>query len=456
MKQSFLWAGILLLGTAAVIPGESFADQNPNLQLDRLATEMKQLRQDYEMRISALQLQVEDLQKNQNQKIEKIENKTGEKPLDVSYVGRQEGPFEKGGLVAKTHSGFGTVSVGGYADIELENFQNTNSTFDQHRWILNVGAELGERLRFYSEYEIEHGGTDAAGGGEAKVEQAWIDFMIRDEINLRAGALLVPFGRYNLYHDSDLQDLTDRPLMARDIIPTTWTESGAGFYGEFNPVFGNYEDLGVGYEFYFVNGLNDGFSDTGLRGARGSIETDNNNTKSLVSRMVVSPALGHEIGLSGYWGDINTQDDDIKGIGVDFLSTWGPAEILGEWAFFSANESPVTPAGGTGNIANHFQGAYLQTNYHFWFDFLNDTFLGRTFDNPTFTLVGRFDWAQINDDADLATTKDNEEWRWTVGINYRPVESWVLKLEYQNNFTRREVLERGNNEGFIASIAMGF
>jgi hypothetical protein len=36
------------------------------------------------------------------------------------------------------------------------------------------------------------------------------------------------------------------------------------------------------------------------------------------------------------------------------------------------------------------------------------------------------------------------------------VESWVLKLEYQNNFSRNETLERGNNEGFIASVAMGF
>ena len=455
MKWMTLWTGMMIVGMT-FDPDSGWADENVTRQIENIMAEMKEIKADYEARISQLQTEVNEMKKNQNVDNPANDVNTDEKGFEVDYVGRQEGPFKKGGLIARDHSGFGTVSVGGYADIELENFQNRSSTFDQHRWILNVGAELGERLKFYSEYEIEHGGTDAAGGGEAKVEQAWIDFLIHEAINLRAGALLVPFGRYNLYHDSDLQDLTDRPILARDIIPTTWTEAGAGFHGQFNPTIGNYEDLEGGYEFYFINGLDDGFSDTGLGAARGSLETDNNNTKSLVSRVVASPAIGHEVALSGYWGDMNREDDDLKGMGVDFLTTWGPLELLGEWAYFLADESGRGTVGGAGDIANHFQGLYLQANYHFWFDFLNDTFLGKSFENPTFTLVGRFDWAEIDDDGDASRGNDNEEQRFTLGINYRPVESWVLKLEYQNNFTRHETLERGDDEGFIASIAMGF
>ncbi|MCB9799196.1 MAG: hypothetical protein H6757_00375 [Candidatus Omnitrophica bacterium] len=434
-----------------------WAAEVTNADITKLMTEMQKMRNDYETQIADLRAELKDLKNQQDQQVSQPVEQAEGKGVDVEYVGRRQGPFEKGGLVADTHSGFGKVSVGGYADIELENFQNNNSTFDQHRFVLNIGAEVGERLRFYSEYEIEHGGPNAAGGdGEAKVEQAWMDFLINDAVNLRAGALLVPFGRYNLYHDSDLQDLTDRPLVARDVIPTTWTESGAGFYGEFNPAIGNFEDLEVAYQFYFINGLSTGFSDTGLGGARGSLESDNNNNKALVGRLVFSPALGQELGISGYAGEASSEGDDIYGIGVDFLSAWGPWEFLGEWAYFSTEESDAGVLGGTGEIPDFFQGAYLQANYHFWFDFLNDTFLGSTFENPTFTLVGRFDWARIGDDFDVATTKDNEEWRWTLGINYRPVESWVLKLEYENNFSRRETLERGNDEGFIASIAMGF
>ena len=161
-------------------------------EIDNLRKEIQNLREDYETKIQKLEAKVDELSKTQERIAERI--------LDVEYVGRYEGPFKKGGLLIKNPSGFGNISVGGYADIEFENFQNTNSTFDQHRWIINIGAEVGDRLRFYSEYEIEHGGPNAnnSGDGEAKVEQAWIDYLINDGINFRAGALLVPFGRYNI------------------------------------------------------------------------------------------------------------------------------------------------------------------------------------------------------------------------------------------------------------------
>lgn len=439
---------VMFLMMALVVSHPLAAQEMAPVDMAKIMMEIKEMRQDYEAKIANLQAEVQALKQGRIIEGPAVSQPAADKSgIEIEYVGRQEGPFQKGGLIARDHAGFGNVSVGGYADIELENFQDKHSTFDQHRFILNIGAELGDRLRFFSEYEIEHGGPDASGGGEAKIEQAWIDFLIHDAINFRAGALLVPFGRYNLYHDSDLQDLTDRPLLARDIIPTTWTEAGAGFHGQFNPVFGSYEDLQLAYEAYMINGLNAGFSDTGLRSARGSLQTDNNNDKALVGRLVASPAIGHEIGLSGYLGDVNGEDDRIAGVGVDFLTTWGPWELLGEWALFDA---------GDGDVADQFQGMYVQANYHFWFDFLDETFLGRTFDNPTFTLVGRYGYALIDDDTDFGTTKDNKEQRFTFGLNYRPVESWVLKLEYQNNFTRSEALERGDAEGFIASIAMGF
>lgn len=428
----------LILFTMMLVIAASFAGASSAGEIDDLKKEMQKLRQDYESTIQKLQMRVDALSKDVDEKF-----------LDVEYVGRYKGPFKKGGLLVKNPSGFGNVSVGGYADIEFENFQDTHSAFDQHRWILNIGAELADRLRFYSEYEIEHGGPDASGGGEAKVEQAWIDYLISDWINLRAGALLVPFGRYNIYHDSDLQDLTDRPLAARDIIPTTWTEAGAGLYGEFNPKLGGYEDLALGYETYVINGLNAGFSDTGLRGARGSIGSDNNNSKAVAGRLVISPFLGHELGLSGYWGKYNNLDDDITGGAIDWLSKWGPLELVGEYARFDADE----PEGV--NVADSFQGYYIQANYHFWPEFLNNTFLGRGFEDPVFTVVGRYGWAKIDDDSDTGAG-NNEENRITLGFNYRPVESWVFKLEYQWNDTENESLERGDNNGFIASAAMGF
>ena len=426
-----------------------FSDVSYASEIDVLREEVRKLKEDYESKIQGLQAQIDVLGERERTTIAKIEEKADNKLLDVEYVGRYEGPFKKGGLLIKNPSGFGNVSVGGYMDHEFEAFSEGKSTFDQHRYIINIGAELGERLRFFSEYEIEHGGPDASGGGEAKVEQAWVDYLISDWVNLRAGAILVPFGRYNIYHDSDLQDLTDRPLVVRDVIPTTWTESGAGIYGEFNPVIGDYEDLEMGYEVYAINGLDDGFTDTGLRGARGSIGTDNNSFKSVVGRAVVSPFLGHEIGLSGYWGQYNRSDDYITGAAIDWLSTWGPLELVGEWAYFSADDPDYM------DVSDYFTGFYAQANYHFWPEFLDNTLLGRSFEDPTFTLVGRYGTIWIDDDFDV-NTGTNEERRITLGLNYRPVESWVLKLEYQLNYLENERLERGDDHGFMASVAMGF
>lgn len=438
-----------MLVVAALIMAVIFAGVSPADQIEDMQKQLQQIQQDYETKIADLQAQINQLRADQEENVPQAEVKTGDSKVDVEYVGRYNGPFEKGGVVIKNPSGFGNVSVGGYADFEYENFQNTDSTFDQHRWILNIGAELSGRLRFFSEYEIEHGGPDASGDGEAKVEQAWIDYMITDAINIRAGALLMPFGRYNIYHDSDLQDLTDRPLVVRDIIPTTWTESGAGIYGAFNPVLGSYEDLEVEYELYVVNGLNDGFSDGGLRGARGSLGSDNNNSKSVVGRLALSPSLGHEVGFSGYWGNYNELNDAITGGAIDWMCVWGQLEFIGEYAYFDVDE----PAGS--DVADTLEGYYLQANYHFWPPFLSDTFLGTGFENPTFTLIGRYGSIEIDDDAD-DDIGDNEEQRFTLGVNYRPVESWVFKMEHQWNSTDAESLERGDNNGFAASMAIAF
>ena len=434
--------------------------------VEELKLMIDELRSDYESKISALEAKIDELSADHNQQVsqqveaklatmkEEIKQDIKDDSFHVEYLGRDHDQFGKGGLVAQSPSGFDKVNVGGYMDHEFIEQEGRDSFFDQHRWIINIGAQIGERLSFFSEYEIEHGGPDASGGGEAKVEQAWVDYLIEDWVNFRAGALLVPFGRYNLYHDSDLQDLTDRPLVVRDVIPSTWTESGAGFHGEVNPALGSYEDLLITYETYVINGLDDGFSDTGLSGAKGSLRSDNNNSKAVVGRVMLSPWLGQELGVSGYWGKYNDFGDRIIGKAVDWHSVWGPLELVGEYGIFDV-DVPDFATTGILDVADHYEGYYVQVNYHFWPEFLNDTFVGRSFDDPTFTLVGRYGAIEINDDAD-AGTGDNEEERYTLGLNYRPVESWVFKMEYQWNDTENEALERGDRESILMSIAMGF
>src|SRR3989338_5968263 len=268
---------------------------------------MQALRQDYETQIQKLEQRIEQLAKKQETTKEDIEKRIEEKAMSAEYLGRYEGPFGKGGLLIKNPSGFGNVSVGGYADIEFENFENSNSTFDQARFILNLGAIPHERLLFYSEYEIEHGGPNASDVGEANVEQAWASYLINDMINLRGGIILVPFGKFNLLHDSDIQDLTERPIVSRRLAAATWMEAGFGAFGEFN--IGESWGLKVlpdsylNYEGYIVNGLDEDISDTGItKNAKGAIEADTNNNKAFVGRLGFGLTRNLELGVSSYLG----------------------------------------------------------------------------------------------------------------------------------------------------------
>jgi len=442
-------------------------------EIDDLRAEMQKLREDYESKIQKLQTQIETLDEKQEERASKIEEKVDKKVLDVEYVGRYEGPFGKGGLLIKNPSGFGNVSVGGYADMEFENFENSNSTFDQARFIINLGAQPHERLLFYSEYEIEHGGPNAAdsGQGEAKVEQAWISYLINDMVNLRGGIVLVPFGKFNLLHDSDIQDLTERPIVSRRLLSATWMESGFGAFGEFNIG----ETLGwkllpdfyLNYESYIINGLDEDISDTGMRNAKGSISSDANNNKAFVSRLGAGLNRNLELGLSSYLGRYGRSGsatrngkDNLAGLGADINFKAGAFELVGDFAYLDFEDGALVDhdndnATDEVSAPKYMRGFYVEPRYHFWPKFLNNTFMGRGFKDPKLTLVSRYDWVSIGDDGD-AGDGDNKERRFTLGLNYRPIESWVFKMEYQWNASTNETLERGDKNGVMASMAMGF
>ena len=50
---------------------------------------------------------------------------------------------------------------------------------------------------------------------------------------LRGGMLLSPLGRFNLSHDSPLNEFTDRPLVSTEILGVALSEPGFGALGPF-------------------------------------------------------------------------------------------------------------------------------------------------------------------------------------------------------------------------------
>ncbi len=348
------------------------------------------------------------------------------------------------------------ATLGGYVDVMYNHLSRRNldnpsrQSFGQQRLVPFIYAAITNRVKFATEIEIERGGTDApeSGDGSIKIEFAQLDYLITEPINLRAGILLMPVGKFNLLHDSPLNDLVDRPMVSRVIIPSTWFESGAGLYGTLYPTALSKLD----YEIYAVNGVSStagDITDLGVRSARGSVSRDRNDSKAVVGRVAFSPRLGIEVAGSAYHGLYRNATATMGSSYLDiFAVDWtfqrGPFEIIGEAAWSRISNNGTGPAG--------MQGYYLQGNYHFMPEFLKNLAPSHFSDASTFTAVVR--WGQVDTDTDDRTRglagggNRRELERLTLGINFRPIEDTVLKFDWQFNTQK-------NATGLVASADLG-
>ncbi|THJ22905.1 MAG: hypothetical protein CAF45_009910 [Nitrospira sp. CG24E] len=338
--------------------------------------------------------------------------------------------------------------VGGYADVMYNNLSRQNldnpsrHSFGQQRLVPFIYADITDHIKFATEIEFERGGTNApqTGDGSINVEFAQIDYLVNETINARAGLLLMPVGKFNLLHDSPLNDLVDRPMVSRIIIPSTWFEAGAGIYGSLYPS----SQSKLDYEVYAVNGMNQtagAITDAGVRSARGSVSRDRDDNKAVVGRVAFSPILGIEVAGSGYHGTYKPSagavgTGRISIFALDWTLQRGPFEIIGEsaWSRITNNDAtgvtgnPIGPAG--------MQGYYIQGNYHFMPELLKKWAPSHFTDASTFTAVVR--WEQVDTDTDdrtKANTLGNrrELERLTLGVNFRPIEDTVFKFDWQFN-----------------------
>jgi len=354
--------------------------------------------------------------------------------------------------------------VGGYMDIEYFNRANQgNSYFDQHRLVPFIYGDISDRVKFAAEIEFEH-------GNELGVEFASIDYLIQEPINLRAGILLLPLGKFNLLHDSPLRDLTERPLVAQRIIPSTLSQPGIGAYGTFYPTALSKVD----YEFYVLNGFTNAFggdgnpnntsnitAKNGIRSARSNnTEFDNNDGKSIVGRVAVSPFLGVEIGGSGFLGSYDSRSKRPLAIwALDWTFQRGPFEFIGESAWAYIRDNNLNADGTPNGNPRRMHGYYTQLNYHFLPEWLSNwapTFFKQ--EVSTFTAVVR--WEQINTGQDLNSNTEAGQIgkfdRLTLGLNFRPTEDTVFKTDFQYTPVGRRGDDRIHDTAFVASWATYF
>ena len=89
-------------------------------------------------------------------------------------------------------------TLSGYMEVHLNKEQDLPTQADLHRFVLMIGHTFSDRLKFWSEVEVEHAFVEGAEeSGEVAIEQAFVDLMLHRRFNLRAGMVLMPVGIVN-------------------------------------------------------------------------------------------------------------------------------------------------------------------------------------------------------------------------------------------------------------------
>jgi hypothetical protein len=137
-------------------------------------------------------------------------------------------------LAASTGSPFGNFKLWGYGEVYYTRptHDGKETEADLARAVFGIGYTFNDRTEFNSEFEVEHAVASASDPGEFEVEQFYIDRQLNDQVGLRAGLFLMPFGFLNEHHEPTNFYGVQRNFVETLIIPSTWREGGFNLHGD--------------------------------------------------------------------------------------------------------------------------------------------------------------------------------------------------------------------------------
>jgi hypothetical protein len=349
------------------------------------------------------------------------------------------------------------TAVGGYGELTVNDPSNGPAVVDMRRLVLYFGHNFNEHFRFYGELEVEHAVTSASDKGEFEVEQAFLDWVQWKPFNLRAGVLLMPVGIVNVYHEPPTFNGVDRPLTDQVIIPSTWREPGAGFFGEWR---------GFRYQAYAVNGFNAaGFTaSSGLRDGHQEAQLAFGHDWGIVARVdyfwpfLLSRQVSANAGVSYYFANADQGQPQFNGhISVNLaeadlrLKTRGfefRAEIASVWIGaphrLNAGLQAMAPFGTAvdGPVAHQLLGGYLEAGYNV----LDRLHLKLGTQLVPFLRYEHVD-TQYDLPSDLPRAPGNRRDVVTAGLTLRPIPEIAVKLDYQHWWTDADASVDAFNAG---------
>lgn len=316
------------------------------------------------------------------------------------------------------------ATLGGYLYTEYFQTPEKAMNFDIHYLALYTYGWVNEKIFYFGEFELEHGGT---GGSNTFVEQAYLDYWFTSNLALKIGAILTPYNRFDEFHDPLTNFIVTRPQVSREIGVSAWKDVGLDFHGYFNLT----PKSSLGFDLYSINGLGSG---SNLRESRQY--RDNNEDLAFGGRVNFMYSDMLEVGGSLYQG--KWDDDglyDLNLLGAHILLKTDFADIYGEYS--SAISENASPAG-NGEMSGYFIQAsrLLSSKYR------------------TTVRYGALDYLDMGDQFGRDPAKgDKDLSELVLGFTYYPSSKVAFKIEYNLFSEGDRASERDNDQiGLQAAV----
>ena len=365
-----------------------------------------------------------------------------------------------GPSASKVYGGDSGLSIGGYGEVRFRHDSTDDDVFDALRAVLYLGYKFSDSWVLNSEIEFEHGG-----GSDVFVEFLNLDYLHSDALNFRVGLILIPMGFVNQLHEPTFYYGASRPEVEKTIIPTTWRENGAGFFGRLGDR--------VTYQVYGVSSFEGSrFNASGFRPGRQKGIKALTNDWSFVARADAAAMSGLNLGASVYYGN-QGQGQSVGGVGVGSLSTaiyelhaeykrYGiTARGLFSQAFVdnpdalnlgiqeiidNGNSSARQAAQSGGFLAESLIGGYVEVAYDVLPRLLPET---KQSLEPFFRYERLNTQSRMQDAAQYAPTLKYNRHLYTVGLQYKPISQIVFKLDY------RWITQQSNGQSLDKQVEFG-
>lgn len=324
------------------------------------------------------------------------------------------------------------LSIGGYGEMYLANQQGDSTdkrTLDVYRFVPYIGYKFSDNIILNTELEFEHGGAQDGEDGYVIIEFMYLDFLINSAINVRLGHFLTPLGLINEKHEPTLFTTVQRPNTEKNIIPSTWHDSGVMLYG-------NLTDT-LEYKLGAISSLQTGVNGSKwIRDGRGGSFKQTDPNLGFVARVDYTGIDGLLIGASAYTAPaLNGYESQMSIVDAHMDYKLDAFRAYGVYSeAYRSNADAIA-----GDAVEKATGGYLNVSYDLLSLFKAQTRL------PFFVQYESLqEEAKRVDNTEGDTTKTL-----TIGLNYFAHEQVVLKCDHA-------LQSKGSLDDSITSLSLGF